>query len=402
MATAKVLQLPTDIICSLFDQLRDDTQSLATCSLVCKIWEPASRSVLFHSLSVDDFKASYTAFDDFLGAAAHLADYIVDLRLVGRTGLELLGSSFSVVYCSALDVSLLARILSKLPSLRRLHLINLAYEGVLAPLPLPRCQVRRPSLDFLVFQNVPPISHEDSTLPELLNVIALFSYIGHLALTGDNAEVEHAADEDVMLDYEIPAQVDIRSLELKHLSSKVLAVVSRAIGETAPLNRSFESLTVCIHDTYGCVPVIGDFLRCFRHSVRHLRFDPMVLAIRSDTEYDEWDKLRLSECPNLTTLTLALKLPSITSRAYDARERCFRAYKLIISGALPSSLEQTILRLGAAKSDSSLCSLEWADMDRVLCRIPSLKAFVIDLCFPPPSCIISAGGRYVSVESFAP
>ncbi|TFK86925.1 hypothetical protein K466DRAFT_133124 [Polyporus arcularius HHB13444] len=221
----KVLQLPIDIICSLFDQLRDDAQSLATCSLVCKTWEPASRSVLFRCLSINEFKVSYAAFDNFLSAAAHLADYIVDLRLVGRLGLELFGSSPSAVYCSTLDVSLLARIVAKLPALRRLHLINLAYEEILGPLPRPRqAQARLPSLDSLVFQNVPPISHEDSTLPELLSVIALFSSIGHLAL------IDTRASRDPQPRIETPQLAGARCRDPCHWPNCALQQVARSVG----------------------------------------------------------------------------------------------------------------------------------------------------------------------------
>ncbi|RPD64695.1 hypothetical protein L227DRAFT_571158 [Lentinus tigrinus ALCF2SS1-6] len=390
------LQLPIDIIHTIFDQLCDEKKSLAACSLVCKAWEPASRSRLFCSIKTEEWKSSFLALERFFTAVPHLTSYISQLSLVGLTVFELTDSSIEFVYGSTLDVSLLARILTKLPALRRLYLIDLAYEGILVPFPL----APRPSLDLLVFQNVPPLSHTNSTLPELLGVIALFSYIGRLTFIGDNAEVEHDADGLAVDDYEIPGQVDIRGLELKHISGKVLAAVTHAICKSSPLefNRRLETFTVCIHDTYECVDIIGNFLRSFRHSIKHVDFDPMVLYIRSDAEYDAWDKLHLSECSNLASLTLSLELPSIALRAYDAIERCFGAYKLILSQPLPSALEQVTLRF---KPNPFISSLQWVDMDHVLCRIPSLKSVVIDFRNPIRTPMRMGDGP-TGVGAFAP
>ena len=82
-------------------------------------------------------------------------------------------------------------------------------------------------------------------------------------------------------------------------------------------------------------------------------------------------------------MTLSLELPPIASRCHYARKRCFRAYMLLLSRSLPSStLERLILRLNP---DPSISSLEWAEMDRVLCSFPALKSVVIDLCGPEPA-----------------
>ena len=280
MSSAKdALQLPTDIIYTVFDHLRDDKKSLATCSLVCKAWEPPTRSRLLRSVKCFDLARSFMKFHGFVTTKPHLASYILELTLIGYANFAPFGSRFDVVYGSSLSVALLARMLVHLPRLRRLYLVDLTYEGVVVPLP----PAQRPSLDLLVFRIVPPLSHvADSTLPELLAVIALFSHIGHLTLEGDNVDVEHDMHPVDLDDYEIPGHVRIRSLELKHLTSKVLQAVMHAIGKSASLDGSLESVAVSIHDTYGCVPIVGGFLRSLRHSIQHFEFNPMVLYIRSD------------------------------------------------------------------------------------------------------------------------
>ncbi len=100
------------------------------------------------------------------------------------------------------------------------------------------------------------------------------------------------------------------------------------------------------------------------------------------------------------TLTLALELPSVMPWAYDAWHRCFRAYKHMLSSPLPSSLEQVKLHLGATKPRSSITSLNWDEIDAVLCQISSLKSFVIVLCYPPLGSVMLADGN-TNVDCFA-
>ncbi|RXW20407.1 hypothetical protein EST38_g5438 [Candolleomyces aberdarensis] len=59
-STVSIAILPAEILHQIFDQLDDDRQALAACSLVCKKWQGLSQPRLFHSivLSTDDIEHS--------------------------------------------------------------------------------------------------------------------------------------------------------------------------------------------------------------------------------------------------------------------------------------------------------------------------------------------------------
>ncbi|KAI0713156.1 hypothetical protein C8T65DRAFT_161715 [Cerioporus squamosus] len=68
----------------------------------------------------------------------------------------------------------------------------------------------------------------------------------------------------------------------------------------------------------------------------------------------------------------------------------FRACVDILRRGVPPSLRRMTLHLDTDSEDDDkdpIFSMEWDDLDRTLCRIPSLASFVIDVCpgwGPPP------------------
>ncbi|RDX42964.1 hypothetical protein K466DRAFT_491837, partial [Polyporus arcularius HHB13444] len=81
MQLQSMQDLAGDIIYTILGHLQGSRQVLKTCSLVCKTWEPVSRSILFRSVKVNDWWKPFSHFDDFLSASPHVAAYILHLEL---------------------------------------------------------------------------------------------------------------------------------------------------------------------------------------------------------------------------------------------------------------------------------------------------------------------------------
>ncbi len=256
--------LAGDIVYTILGHLQGSRQVLKTCSLVCKTWEPVSRSILFRSVKVNDWWKPFSHFDDFLSASPHVAAYILHLELVGQSSARQTKSHLRIESCSTIDVPFMQGLLSKLPMLQslRLHLVKLSGAA--------QSQTRLPALQRFDYGDVPTRSLQSRTFPALGNLIALFPSIDHLILRGNCAQAECDDDEWEQL-LKLSGPVEIRAIELYHLSPQVLAAMLHAFGEDAVLDR-LDTLAMAV-SSLETVSVLGSFLRRVRGSIQYLRLD---------------------------------------------------------------------------------------------------------------------------------
>ncbi|KAI0800576.1 hypothetical protein C8Q74DRAFT_425776 [Fomes fomentarius] len=129
-------RLPIDVIHLIMTEveLDESKETLLACSLVSRAWLSPSRSHLFRAVKIHGWQKSFAAFDEFLGAAQHVSEYIRDLALAGDYRILTPGSvdpHMVTAYDTLLEVETVHSILLKLPALRRLCLENLRLVGSL-------------------------------------------------------------------------------------------------------------------------------------------------------------------------------------------------------------------------------------------------------------------------------
>ncbi len=120
VAVANTDRFPPEIFDAMIDNLYDDKESLATCSLVSKGWLPTSRYLLFREITVNSNVAceAFSAFDTFLDSASGLCYLIKELTL-GHAEKKDEDLGLKPV---TIKVESLASILQKLPSLVKLNM----------------------------------------------------------------------------------------------------------------------------------------------------------------------------------------------------------------------------------------------------------------------------------------
>ena len=284
-------ELPIDIIFTIAEFLRDDRKTLLACSLTNRAWLSASRSQLFHSIAITEWKTHIATFNDTLGSSLHIAgrEYLQELHLVGISYTEERpqgSGKLAAVFHSFLDVAMMQSILEKLPALRQLHLFHLNLLSGTGCTPAP--QGDRPRIDLLAVKGILSSSSSDNTFPALLDIVSLFSSIELLRLSvGHVDEAEEGMDtfgsvsNNPELNLAFRRPVTIGSLEWNATSHKVLAVVLNAIGKepSAGLN----SLSLTFGRSNRAVEVVASYLQLRGSSLHYLRIDPIYLCLSHQT-----------------------------------------------------------------------------------------------------------------------
>lgn len=396
-------RLPVDIIYLILTEVElcESKETLLACSLVSRAWLSPSRSHLFRAVKIHGWQTSFTAFDEFLGAARHVSEYIRDLALAGDYRILTPGSvdpHMVTAYDTPLEVETVHSLLLKLPALRRLHLEYLRLVGSR----LIRVQDRRPPLVSLTVEGVPTTSHPHSNLLGLLQIVGLFSSIGVLEVVSGNATAETETGSEGLPDDEhisLACPVHIHALILNQVSHKVLAILLRAIGERNCASASLDSLSIALGGACEAVDVVNDYLRASGSLIKRLSIDHSSLFGHRGHTGEQLQqtsanipltpplviignliKIPLSMCLNLTSLTLPLHGWLVGGRD-QARftDHCVRVCAELLGPERPlPALEQISLLLAFFHAHEAiyykLDNAHVAILDRAISDVPTLKA----------------------------
>ncbi|KAI0714840.1 hypothetical protein C8Q76DRAFT_438609 [Earliella scabrosa] len=389
-------ELPIDIIFTIAEFLRDDRKTLLACSLTNRAWLSASRSQLFHSIAITEWKTHIATFNDTLGSSLHIAgrEYLQELHLVGISYTEERpqgSGKLAAVFHSFLDVAMMQSILEKLPALRQLHLYHLNLLSGTGCTPAP--QGDRPRIDLLAVKGILSSSSSDNTFPALLDIVSLFSSIELLRLSvGHVDEAEEGMDtfgsvsNNPELNLAFRRPVTIGSLEWNATSHKVLAVVLNAIGKepSAGLN----SLSLTFGRSNRAVEVVASYLQLRGSSLHYLRIDPIYLCLSHQTDQQtRLDELSLSSCSNLTSLVLRLVNDSGGS---GVSRHCVQTWADLLAGPrAPPALQRVSFTFSIpnAIEDDVLDYLTL--LDHPLCNIPTLQKCEFAIYYLAPNYAMS-------------
>ncbi|RPD64694.1 hypothetical protein L226DRAFT_37702 [Lentinus tigrinus ALCF2SS1-7] len=381
-------QLDIDTVYAVLEHVKSDKDLLKACSLVCKAWEPPSQSNLFRTLKVYDWPKSsslgFLHFDNFLSTSPRIAAYILHLELEGEQSPLHVNteSGFMAETYSTISVQFMERMLSKLPMLQSLRLYHVRLSD-----PAPSRNVLH-ALQRFHYVDVPS-RLQSRTFPALLSVLALFPSIDHLILHGNWAPAE--SDEDKMEQIlKFPGAVEIRAIDLSDLGPHIVAPILHAVGEDVTLER-FHTFAIRVRNE-AIVPIFGSFLHRVRDSMQNLRLD--LSWYRHGKDSNAWKSLRLSEYSALTSLVLSLAGPSTTRKKVDHMSLRLSTFVDVLKQGTPPSLRRVTLHVDVKDDDDCVFLLDWGDLDRTLCRIPSLASFVFHTGTPSRGYISQAKPRF--------
>ncbi|KAI0792421.1 hypothetical protein C8Q75DRAFT_599105 [Abortiporus biennis] len=167
---------PQELIDKVVDHLRDDKESLLSCSLIARSFQHSSRKGLFHKIKVKSWDDTQRLqdFTKFLSSKPPIAKYIQELELNGGmiTRLE-----------TTMSMGTLCSILANVPNVHSLSLIGFGWSssGEHAASPndaFPPLSLRKLSINYFTIQ----CSEIDSQFQQLLALCSLFGTVGEFTV----------------------------------------------------------------------------------------------------------------------------------------------------------------------------------------------------------------------------
>ncbi|KAI0654467.1 hypothetical protein C8Q70DRAFT_521308 [Cubamyces menziesii] len=378
------LLLPCDIAYLIIDQLHDDGAALKACALVCREWLPRSRYHLFRDLVVksNHEQNDFEAFSELLDLSRHVREYICNLTLRGEN-LPIPGTHWPRVLLPGqqpqVTLQFLRDLIDRLPALRTLLLASVrCTDSTLDP---PTTAHSPRALERLTIQ--PPGPVPDNFI-HVLNVLGLFSEIGSFALSfGTWSDTDINVNDALNEVCWPPEGPYIRTLEIVSLRACWLSVLLQTIARRCSRREgALHSLGVGLASEWSGVETIGAFFGRVGASIRTFRFDPFHALLFSELDDPErWRVLNLEACVNLESLLLNLDFMWYSyaeSEVWDCKQQGFRIYLELLSHCAPPALKRVIIRVSLDDRTDQVLGLDWQWMDRVLCALSSLEAFIVD------------------------
>ncbi|RDX45123.1 hypothetical protein OH76DRAFT_1021776 [Lentinus brumalis] len=164
--------LPLELQYAIIGWLQEDQPAIASCSLVCRRWQPIGQSILFQTVKFQrSGETRVPRFLQFVRANLDIAGYIHALHLDG----------FYKLSFGALRVAV-----GTMTHLHTLKLLLVTLQFDPADSESSHVAHPRPSLKKLVISYCDPSPSSDNNIAKLLSVVCLFSEIDHLAVKGDD------------------------------------------------------------------------------------------------------------------------------------------------------------------------------------------------------------------------
>jgi len=285
--------LPPELVDIVIGHLHGDIEALSACSLVCMTWFPSARYHLFYSFTIScrPYYSSpepppFERLVKILELDISVRQYIKQLHLTDQNGW---GST------KDFSVALLVQIFERLPSLR-----TLLIDGVRLPLPAEPHEVANiPPLSIRTLCFISPIC----TLPQLIDLIALFGRIDNLCVYGMNVPLDEAPP--------LRHSLAVKSLLLEGARGYPCSQILMGLPS---IRRSLESLDWTLSplevNPVGELREFGTFLHNFdvASTLRHFRIDvsSVNMKLLHPQLGDQWGKLNLSSCFGLESVHISI------------------------------------------------------------------------------------------------